>query len=538
MGSKLTPREDDGWREWVAASRTRNWCERDPLLDWLNLYGDAAGYKRDPEPDPRTDFQAFIFRQGHAFEAAVVSHLAEGDRVCRMDGSPEWLRSPEACQQTFEAMQRGEPIIHQGLLRNPQARTYGAPDLLIRSDVLRRLFPDALGEEEAREGALGLGPQAWHYRVVDVKFTNLHLDKHWQAEAGKFAYMVQTFIYNEALGRIQGYLPSSAYLLGRGWSKGAVATGSTSCASRLAPVSNDRFVGGTSLRTSAQQAVAWVRKLRSEGESWDPRARPVRDELLPNPKNASNRPWHGAIAKLAADTEDVTLAWQVGLPGRERVRAAGIERWTDPRFCASVAGVAGDRATVLDRALAINRDPEGPIVSPELLVTAVDEWGTPRGVEFFVDFETVNNLADDFSRMPEQNGQALVFMIGCGHMEAGQWQFACFIADALTASNEAATIEAWLRHMEAVRLRLAPEVERPLVFHWSPAETSAFGGLKSARSRSPARAASWSDPNWFDFLNRVAKVEPAIVRGPMGFGLKTVARSLKDHGLIETGVKV
>ena len=60
------------------------------------------------------------------------------------------------------------------------------------------------------------------------------------------------------------------------------------------------------------------------------------------------------------------------------------------------------------------------------------------------------------------------------------------------------------------------------------------GALKSARARNPLRQASWVEPNWFDFLNRVMKKEPVVVRGPMGFGLKTVARSLKDHGLIET----
>ena len=38
----------------------------------------------------------------------------------------------------------GAEAIAQGVLWNPQNQTYGAPDLLIRSDVLRRLFPDAL----------------------------------------------------------------------------------------------------------------------------------------------------------------------------------------------------------------------------------------------------------------------------------------------------------------------------------------------------------------------------------------------------------
>ena len=186
--------------------------------------------------------------------------------------------------------------------------------------------------------------------------------------------------------------------------------------------------------------------------------------------------------------------------------------------------------------LDLNRDLDGPAIWPRVIATGTEIWGEPQGVEFYVDFETVSNLDDDFTAIPNQNGRPMIFMIGCGHMEDRVWQFSCFIADRLETSCEADIIEQWLEHMEAVRQRVAPEVERPLVFHWSPAETSSMSGaLKSARARNPAREASWVEPNWFDFLNRVMKKEPVIVRGPMGFGLKTVARSLRRHGLIETG---
>src|SRR5215216_4019236 len=86
-GLTVQPSTPGEWGEWVAASRTRNWCEQDPLLDWLNLFGEDLGFERDPQPDPRTDFRAFVFRQGHAFEAAIVEHLGSLEAVCRMDGS-------------------------------------------------------------------------------------------------------------------------------------------------------------------------------------------------------------------------------------------------------------------------------------------------------------------------------------------------------------------------------------------------------------------------------------------------------------------
>ena len=122
-GEDLVPPDLRGW---VSATKTRNWCRKDPLLDWLNLYGRARGYEQDAAPDPRTVFRAFIFKQGRNFETAVVRHLATLETVFPIASGVEAVTSLEACRETFDAMVRGEPIIHQGVLRNPETETYGA----------------------------------------------------------------------------------------------------------------------------------------------------------------------------------------------------------------------------------------------------------------------------------------------------------------------------------------------------------------------------------------------------------------------------
>ncbi|MBA4182063.1 MAG: hypothetical protein C0506_15845 [Anaerolinea sp.] len=262
---------------------------------------------------------------------------------------------------------------------------------------LGRLRTRTSAHTEAVVGAPGLGATRCHYRVVDAKFTGLKLDRNWHVASEHLEYMVQTFIHNEALGRIQGFLPRASYLLGRGWEKGKNDGGSTSCMDRLAAIPQNHEVQGRLLKTIANEAVEWNRKLRSEGSEWDPLMGPMADELRPNVGNQQNYPWHTAITHIAREREDVPLAWQVGLPGREKAHAAGIERWTDARFTAAVAGVNGAHAAVLDRMLAVNRDSAGPAVWPEFITTQVDVWGEPRGIEFYVDFETVSNLDDDFA---------------------------------------------------------------------------------------------------------------------------------------------
>jgi len=160
------------------------------------------------------------------------------------------------------------------------------------------------------------------------------------------------------------------------------------------------------------------------------------------------------------------------------------------------------------------------------------EWHPEPPIEFYVDFETVSDLADDFSRLPQKGGQPLIFMIGCGHIEKTQWQFESFVIDSLSEADEARIIEPWISHVESVKNRLAPNLEQPHVIHWSPAEVSNFeSAFNSAKERH--NRPDWPSPHWFDFLGKVVHEEPVVIRGALAFGLKAVATAMYSHGLIE-----
>ena len=164
-GQVLTPTSNEDWQDWVSASSTRNHVLNDPLLDWLKLYGERFGFERDsdlPGYDARTDMATYLFSQGNAFEAAVVAYLRTLTSVLAVAEGPADIRDLSKAEETFAAMQRGEPVIYQGVLWNAATRTYGAPDLLMRSDELQRLFPEMIASGEAQIGAPDLGGEPWH----------------------------------------------------------------------------------------------------------------------------------------------------------------------------------------------------------------------------------------------------------------------------------------------------------------------------------------------------------------------------------------
>ena len=542
-GRPVAPETDEEWLDWVRATATRNHALDDPLLDWLDLYGKERGFLRDDELDdydPRTDFREFIMRKGREFEDAVVVKLGTLVPVHAIATGESGSRDLKAAEETFAAMSRGEPVIWQAVLRDAESRTHGTADLLVRSDTLRELFPDSITSEASSTPAPDLDGGPWHYRVVDIKFATLHFYAGGglsDTNGSVWAYKTQVYIYNRALGRLQGYLAPEAYLLGRGWQRTAnrQTERGSSCLDRLGPVPQDHVSRSRGpLALAVDQAVAWVRRARTDGEGWDLLPQPSVPELRPNMAHTSDQPWHRQKQRIATEIEDLTLLWQVGLGKRDDANRAGLLHWSDPACSAESIGITGaKRAPTLDAIIAINRSADGPPIRPDRVVAGESRWRPEPRLEFYVDFETVSDLDDDFSRIPHKGGQPLIFMIGCGHVEAGEWMWSCFTADGLSEQCEADIIDAWFDHMEETRQRLDPTGETPSAFHWSHAEQSTLEtAFNSAKSRHPEKA--WPSPRWFDFLGRVVREEPLVIQGAFQFGLKSVAKAMHTLGLIET----
>ncbi len=473
-----------------------------------------------------------LLRQGIAFEDRVVALIREQLSTTRIADGPQDSRDVAKAQATIDAMRQGIPVIEQAVLFDHVHRTYGIADLLVRSDHLNDLVPDTLSPEEAALPAPALGNSPWHYRVVDIKFRTLGLLKDGGAGAELAHYMAQVWIYNEALSRSLGMTPPASYLLGRNWVQGK--NRGDSCFDRMARVDHDRLVSEDKdlLSTATLEAVDWIRRLRRDGAAWNPLPTPTVPELYPHARHAQDQPWHAAKVQIAADLAELTLLPRMNPQKRRDAHARGILGWTDPRASSTTLGISTDAAKC-DAVLRINRDEPDLLVIPERITRADPAWRTPARAEFFVDFETVSNLADDFSRLPQIGGQPLIFQIGCGWLEDGAWQFEQWTTKRLTEPDEAAIIDAWLASMEGRLAARGLAWADARIYHWSAAETSFLvSAYNSARERHPER--SWPDLPWFDLLQQVIRPEPVAVRGAFNFGLKAIATGMHRAGLVET----
>ena len=430
-------------------------------------------------------------------------------------------------------MESGSEVIYSGVLRNPNNQTFGSPDLLVRSDVLHKLFPNVLSYEDSCIPAPNLSGGSYHYRVVDIKFSSLTLLANGDINnsESKVTFKVQVFLYNQALGRLQGFTPNSAYIIGRS-TKQTIQKNTiyTNALERLGTVPlNVPYTTDKLIQDITHDAISWVRNVRRNGSKWNVFPEPSVPELYPNMANKNDAPYQVAKKEIAQKIEELTLIWQIGLESRKRAHLKGIKKWRNPKLTPEFLGMnPSKKSTTLQSILDMNRVSKSPLIMPPKVETLRNQWSS-KTLQFYVDFETVSDLDDDFVDLPSKGGNPMIFMIGCGHIEDGQWKFKCFIADKLDLSEERKIIILWLDYMKEIKARLYSNEASPLVIHWSPAEVQNF---KAAVDRHLLSEDTL--PNWFDFLNHVVKVEPVIVRDSFNFGLKSIAKAMHNNQIINT----
>lgn len=563
--------EQRDWNDWVSASSTRNYLIKDPLLDWLAYHASSFALKKPQYASnivkasntrSEANFTEFIMAQGNEFESKVMEYLYRhhDDVIVDIGGNGSAnSRSEQKMRDTIAAMNRGVPIIYSGVLHNPDNQTYGVPDLIVRSDWLSEIVQTSpINEEDERISApllrdpysderAPIAPR-YHYRIVDIKFTTLYLraDGVHILNASSFpAYKGQMYIYTLALGRIQGYTPDCAYILGRKWTfktKGGTFK-SNSCVDKLGVINYStvdlEYVDKTN------KAIAWIKDMRKNGADWDINDVPLcRPELYPNMSNYHDYPWHGVKKQLAIDNKEITDLWMCGVKNREIAIANRVYKWTDPActtFTLGVNGLATSR--VLKEILAINRDCRLFKVQPQVIQNNDQGWQQRQQLEMFVDFEFVNDVVSDFSQMPRVDAKAVIFMIGVGYYEifSGNWVYKEFTVNSLTQSEECRICTEFSDYVrqEANWFNCL----NPLLVHWSNAENWQWENAYSKhegieRAWIPSKKTVREDqletqPRWFDLL-QVFRKEPVVIKGCLGFGLKEVAGVLAEHGLITT----
>lgn len=525
--------------DWIPATATYNYMMKDPLLDWLKYHHGPhknARYRKNNSSNETYNFPEYIMEQGKMFEKKVmklISKKFQSNRVIEINGD-QCPRDPEKVRQTLDAMKKGIPFIHSGVLHNASNKTFGIPDLLVRSDWLKFLVdkcPISNNEEVIPAPKLG---SKWHYCVIDIKFTGLLLraDGMHLLNSGCFpAYKSQLLIYNWALGNLQGYTPDKVYILGRRWKY--ISCGKTyngySCFDKLGIIdysSHDKEYINTTL-----DALQWIREVKNpDASKWNVTKYPLsRWELYPNMCNAHDYPWHNIKQKIANENKELTNLWMVGPNNRAIALENGVYQWSDPNCYPENLGINGSKiGKILSEIIGINQSDKIKIL-PEFIENNTYGWKNPEKIEFYVDFETCNGVISTIKKLPYADSDTILFMIGVGyiHPETKKWIYKDFTVNHLTFEEEEIICKEFANYI--MKTAYQHGVDNPRCIHWAKAEDTLWNNVLARHNSLKSNLWKWLD------LLVVFKEEPIVINGCMSFGLKDIAAAMKKHGFIKSG---
>lgn len=506
----------EDWSKWINSRDTCNYMMKDPILDWLNLYG-INNYSQEGDDM----FSTYINRKDMEFREAVIKNLynrfEEKEIVSIADVSEKY--SINKYYETVNAMIKGVPIILNGILHNCKNNIYGLSNLILRTDYLDKIIKDGVKMIDENQSKIG-----YNYCLVNIKYISLALNSrnNIMNTGNVLSYKSELIINNNALESIMGYVPRFMYIVGRKYKQNDISFGTFQNIGVVDRLEHDKGVVPKS-----NDAIAWLKDLKENGMEWDIR-KPHRWELYPNMSNEYDYPWTNVKKKIAEKIGEITMLWNCGTKERDMAHSLGVYNWKK-LDSSEIFGFKNQKMEILDSILRVNESKCRNAITFKKGYKKM----VKNKLSFYVDFETVNSLDVGFDDVINYDGikedsikcDGMVYMIGLGWAENGGWCFKNFLVDRLNYDCEKKILRDWLDSMEKIKKRL--RIRRTDICHWGKAE------VIEARKAFERHNIKDTSLDWFD-LNDYFKKNCIAVRGSFNYGLKAIANALYNNKKIAT----
>lgn len=517
---------------WISASHVNNYMLNDTLVDWLKIYNKPSYHLRPFRHRTKiiNTFSEFIMDKGVEFEKNIISYINSNKMpIVKVSN----FIDEESCKKTISLMKEGVPAMHSAPVQNHHNNTRGIIDILIRSDYLDKLVDDCpLTEDEKYTYSPKLNKN-YHYVVIDVKFSTLPLraDGRTLLNCGRYpAYKSQLLIYNQAIGKIQGYTPRYAYILGKKWKYTSkdINYEHNNCLNKLGVIDyegiDNKFVSET------MKAISWLKDVSKNGVGWsiDP---PSRKELYPN-MNIDSGKWNFDKEKIANNIGEITTVWNCGIKHRENAFLKNIKSWKNPRCTSSVLGIYGNRADIIDKIMSINRQ-DVDMILPKKIKSNMFNWKKCKN-ELFVDFETISNVFKGFNSQTgdDSKTEQKIFMIGVGYIQDKKWNYKHFTCSDLSDDEEYRIMDEFISFVKSRK--------NPTLWHWTNAEKSFWEKSENKQFeiadnvyRKNHISNKWGN-NKFTDLSTLFHSEPIVLKNCFNFKLKDIAKAMRNNKMIQS----
>jgi hypothetical protein len=534
------------WSQMVSASSVRNYMLNDPLLDFLKEYNinslndvpirsTKSKYRTSNFSFNSNDtFTKYIMDAGIEFENELIELIKKSHKIVKVADFTD-SRKIEKFQETINLMKKGVPIIYQGVLHDYESKTFGIPDLIVRSDYINKLMGyNIVSDEESKMGSPNLNVN-YHYKIIDIKHSNIPLRSdgiHILNSESIPVYKGQLYIYTTALNKVLGININKAYIWGKKYKYECckIKYEETNFLNKLGTIDYNNVDSDYIQQT--KNAVDWIITLRNEGCNWTLLPIPCRSELYPNMKNEKDNNYHKLKQELNNYICEITNVWHCGIKKRQCAHINSVYSWDDVNCTSKNMGFnPGKIASTVDAILNINRQ-NTDLIRPSIIKYDRLNWHHQQTnvLECYLDFETLNSNFGSIIKdgLISYNMNQYIFMIGIGYVKNNEWVFKTFLMKKKTIESEKTMFNEFMKYISDILIQ--ENKTKAKMYHWSHAEVSAYNNFKSRHSDIIIND---SHISFYD-LNKVFIQEPVTVKDAFDFSLKSIAKALKNHNLINS----
>lgn len=263
----------------ISVTSIKNWILQDPLLDYLNLYGDPM--EKDIYEFEECNFSTFIMNKGNEYEKKVYDYIIEQSNKFKY--SLSHINRDSFYQGTKQAFKDKSDIILQPFIKNWDTGLFGFPDILIKKSIIKRLFEVPV-EIEGNDD---------DYICIDVKYSSctekngmFHIENNYHTFVA-----CQVMLYGQIINKNCKQNTKYAFILPKDSFK------------LLAVDINNK-----ERAELCDMALNWFQYVKINKEDFDLGVcKPNMVELLPNMNNTMDYPWRGYKTKLAHQYKELSL---------------------------------------------------------------------------------------------------------------------------------------------------------------------------------------------------------------------------------------
>jgi hypothetical protein len=498
-----------------------NYFRSDAIIDWLNEYGPIE--KKDTE---LSFFLSMLRSKNLEFNHKIIEYITERfpESVCNISPSITTCKdvephkqkiSFESIEKTKIAMDKKIPIIFNACFMSKVDSYFyhfgGKVDMLVLNSQIGDLFNlEVVPDNEDKYSIVN-----FKYATMDLRADGIHLLNNSKQKV----YKAHLWLLNAALGITQGCLPDMCYLLGRKYqyTKEKKKTIKNGVFDHIATIDFRQI--DKSYEEDCRKALDWIYKVRESGQDLDP-FNPNCQEMYPNMKNNSDHPWRSYKSEIAEAIKEITLMYKCGPQVRQYALEKGVTEWS--KLTPESIKFSGEKViNQITKFINVQLNGEDGSRLENRFIKNVPK------IEFYLDFESIGNMYDDFSTFPKASNNGMIFLAGLVVVDNvnGTITYRSYLVDTLEQINEKKMLTEMLQDIET--LRLVYQQNFAPIYAWSNAE-------KTMICRAMGKTVLQENNIILIDLCKCFRESGIVFSGQYGYGLKSVAKTMYEHEMIQT----